>query len=239
VVAVAETAAVTRAFAEATVDRPIFAEAAVQQPVTESQPPIAASIEASRIEAPDVELPRLDLPPPPASAAPGVVLPLTRTVRIEVPARTVPARAASGVDRLLRIAAARGATALFLTSESRPWMRLDGDLRLPRFGGAAVACRRRKRDPGNLAGERPGIDRPRRRRGVDRRVRERRPRPLHDVHRPSRSGRLTAADRHQGGDRGTTRPRAGSPGTGDRIAGAGARHRPARRRQVDAALGAR
>ncbi len=59
---------------------------------------------------------------------PSVVLPMTRTVRIEVPPRTS-TRAASGIDRLLRIAAARGASALFLTSDSRPWMRIEGDLR--------------------------------------------------------------------------------------------------------------
>lgn len=53
---------------------------------------------------------------------------MTRTVRIEVPPRTT-SRAASGIDRLLRIAAARGASALFLTSESRPWIRVEGDLR--------------------------------------------------------------------------------------------------------------
>jgi twitching motility protein PilT len=139
VVAVAETAAATPMFAEAAGERstfgeaavvkPMFAEAAAQQPATETQPPFAASIEPSRIETPQVDLPHVHAPPPPVSPAPGLVLPLTRTVRIEVPARTVPARAASGVDRLLRIATARGATALFLTSESRPWMRLDGDLR--------------------------------------------------------------------------------------------------------------
>jgi twitching motility protein PilT len=75
-------------------------------------------------------------PTPPASE-PGHVLPMTRTVRIEVPPRTTstansaptPARAASGIDRLLRVAAARGASALFLTSDSRPWIRVEGDLR--------------------------------------------------------------------------------------------------------------
>jgi twitching motility protein PilT len=66
---------------------------------------------------------------------PGHVLPMTRTVRIEVPPRTTsasgptPARAASGIDRLLRVAAARGASTLFLTSDSRPWIRVEGDLR--------------------------------------------------------------------------------------------------------------
>ena len=102
-------AAVDRStFAEATVDRPAFADPAVTKPPAPVEPAAAKPL----------------LP-----FEPGVVLPLTRTVRIEVPPRTGPSRAASGIDRLLRIAAARGATALFLTSESRPWIRLEGDLR--------------------------------------------------------------------------------------------------------------
>ena len=67
----------------------------------------------------------------PIEPAPPVA-PLTRTVRIEVPPRTQPSSRAAGagtVDRLLRVAAARGASALFLTSESRPAIRVDGDLR--------------------------------------------------------------------------------------------------------------
>jgi twitching motility protein PilT len=64
----------------------------------------------------------------PSTNAPGVVLPMTRTVRSDAPPRTSP-RAANGIDRLLRIAAARGASALFLTSDARPWIRIEGDLR--------------------------------------------------------------------------------------------------------------
>jgi twitching motility protein PilT len=124
VVAVAEIAAAKSTFAEAAMDRPAFAEAAVHPPVTESQP----AIELPRIEAPQLELPRPDAAPPPANGS-GEALPLTRTVRIEVPPRTVPARAASVAERLLRATTTRGASALFLTAESRPWMRLDGELR--------------------------------------------------------------------------------------------------------------
>jgi twitching motility protein PilT len=55
---------------------------------------------------------------------------MTRTVRIEVPPRVATAtRATTDIDRLLRIAATRGASALFLTSDSRPWIRVEGDLR--------------------------------------------------------------------------------------------------------------
>lgn len=66
-----------------------------------------------------------------SSAAPepsAVVVPMTRTVRIEVPPRAA-VRTATDIERLLRVAAARGASALYIPSESRPWMRVDGDVR--------------------------------------------------------------------------------------------------------------
>ena len=59
---------------------------------------------------------------------PAVVLPIARNpVRGETPPRMVPARLA-GLDRLLRLAAARGAEALYLLSESRPSIRVDGEM---------------------------------------------------------------------------------------------------------------
>jgi twitching motility protein PilT len=65
---------------------------------------------------------------------PVVDAPLTRTVRIEVPPRAPaaasrPSSSTTDIDRLLRAAASRGASQLFLTSESRPWLRIEGDLR--------------------------------------------------------------------------------------------------------------
>jgi twitching motility protein PilT len=93
------------------ISEPAPAPMPIAASIPEPEPmPVAASIE---------------LPP---HMHPSVVLPMTRTVRIEVPPRAS-TRAASGIDRLLRIAAARGASALFLTSDSRPWMRVEGDLR--------------------------------------------------------------------------------------------------------------
>jgi twitching motility protein PilT len=84
------------------------------EPLVERQP-IAASIER---EAAPV-------------SAPALAAPMTRTVRIEVPPRVAAAssRSSSDIERLLRVAAARGASALFLTSDSRPWIRMEGDLR--------------------------------------------------------------------------------------------------------------
>lgn len=59
----------------------------------------------------------------------AVVLPLTRTpVKAEVPPPLAEA-ALSGLDRLLRLAAARGASTLYLVSGARPSIRIDGEVR--------------------------------------------------------------------------------------------------------------
>jgi twitching motility protein PilT len=63
--------------------------------------------------------------PPTSLAEPAVVLPMSRTpVRPEAPARSAPRLA--GLDRLLRLASARGAEALYLLSNARPAIRVDG-----------------------------------------------------------------------------------------------------------------
>jgi twitching motility protein PilT len=54
---------------------------------------------------------------------------MTRTVRIEVPDRVTNVPRSTNVERLLRVASARGASALFLTTDSRPYMRVEGDIR--------------------------------------------------------------------------------------------------------------
>ncbi|HJZ76552.1 MAG TPA: ATPase, T2SS/T4P/T4SS family, partial [Vicinamibacterales bacterium] len=61
---------------------------------------------------------------------PAVVLPISRSpIRVEqtpiIPDVTVP-----GLDRLLRLASARGASTLYLSSESRPSVRVDGELQI-------------------------------------------------------------------------------------------------------------
>ena len=62
-------------------------------------------------------------------AGPSVVLPMTRSTRTE-PARRIPPARTSAVERLLRIAFARGASSLFLTSDARPCIRVEGDIRV-------------------------------------------------------------------------------------------------------------
>jgi twitching motility protein PilT len=58
----------------------------------------------------------------------GVVLPISRTA---LGSYRPPARVdgtVSGLDRLLRLAAARGASTLYVSSNTHPWMRVDGEL---------------------------------------------------------------------------------------------------------------
>ncbi len=130
---------------------------AASEPIEAAEQPIAAFVEepmVAAIEEPAVQTseetvamaetiePPFEPPPmeaasePPPASEPAVVLPLMRTVRIEVTPRSAPVpvptpapAAATAIDRLFRIASARGASALFLTSDSRPWIRVEGDLR--------------------------------------------------------------------------------------------------------------
>lgn len=68
-------------------------------------------------------------PPVKPEAHTAVVLPLTRSpVRGDQTARISPSARVAGIDRLLRIAAARGASTLYLISQSRPAIRVDGDV---------------------------------------------------------------------------------------------------------------
>jgi twitching motility protein PilT len=93
--------------------------------------PIREPRARSRQERPAVAHPPPPPPPvlPPPAPEPAVVLPLARNpVRLETQARpATPARIA-GIDRLLRLAAARGANTLYLMSQSRPSVRVDGEI---------------------------------------------------------------------------------------------------------------
>lgn len=59
----------------------------------------------------------------------SVVVPLTRSMRIDAGPRGLSSRP-GGIDRLLRVASSRGASALYLSSQGRPHIRIDGDMRL-------------------------------------------------------------------------------------------------------------
>ena len=63
-------------------------------------------------------------------ALPGVVLSLTRDGARAATQTSRSHGRAGGIERLLRLAAARGASALYLTTQARPAVRVDGDIRL-------------------------------------------------------------------------------------------------------------
>ena len=59
----------------------------------------------------------------------AVVLPIARNpARPEPSARFTKSPHSAGIERLLRIAAARGASTLYLTSDARPFIRVDGEI---------------------------------------------------------------------------------------------------------------
>ncbi len=121
------------------VEVPAAAEPAIEEPAPIEEP--AAIEEPAPIEQPvhrvgavaevPVEEPapaEPEAPAQPSSFGPEFEEPLTRRVRIEVPPRHA-ARTTPVIDRLLHVAAARGATALYLLSDSFPSVRVEGDLR--------------------------------------------------------------------------------------------------------------
>jgi twitching motility protein PilT len=78
---------------------------------------------------PAADVRRAPVAAPAPDPSPGVVLPLTRnSSRSDPGARTFTSPRLSGLDRLLRVAAARGATALYIAAQSRPSIRVDGEI---------------------------------------------------------------------------------------------------------------
>jgi twitching motility protein PilT len=81
------------------------------------------------------------LAPPPIAAPPAItlqseaafrtpVLPMARSpIRMDTPA-PIASSGVSGLDRLLRMAAARGASTLYLSSHARPSVRVDGEIQM-------------------------------------------------------------------------------------------------------------
>jgi twitching motility protein PilT len=108
---------------------------AAEAPVSRVDQPTTEAPEPRRI-APAIESPRpaahLDEPHEIAiAAAPqaAVVLPISRSpIRGDQLAPALSEATMPGLDRLLRLASARGAATLYLSSDSRPSMRVDGEL---------------------------------------------------------------------------------------------------------------
>ena len=112
---------------ELSADEPISARveppwAAIEQPSAVAAQPLQPDDGQPTIDA--GRSPIDDLP-----MRPAVVLPLSRhQVRGDQSARVTPSLHTTGIDRLLRIAAARGASTLYLTSQARPAIRVDGEI---------------------------------------------------------------------------------------------------------------
>lgn len=74
-------------------------------------------------------VPERPVPPPAVEAVQAVVLPLARSpVRADGSTRPLTPPRIAGLDRLLRLAAARGANTLYLMSQARPSVRVDGEI---------------------------------------------------------------------------------------------------------------
>jgi twitching motility protein PilT len=111
----------------APVDPPTQQPAAVstRSGVRSSPPPVRQPTVAVSTPSPRPVTP----PPPVPSPEPAVVLPMTRNpIRADQPAAVVGDPTMGGLQRLLRISAARGATALYLSTGARPSVRVDGEL---------------------------------------------------------------------------------------------------------------
>jgi twitching motility protein PilT len=81
----------------------------------------------SRVIEPERMQERTDERPVEASQS-AVVLPLTKNPLRSDPPPPLAGQALSGLDRLLRLAAARGASTLYLSSGTRPSIRVDGEV---------------------------------------------------------------------------------------------------------------
>src|SRR5205823_3357769 len=88
-------------------------------------PPSAVEPVVTMLAAPRAVPPQIE--PLPSA----VVLQISRNpIRAEAPPPLVSDSTLSGLERLLRVSSARGASTLYLSSESRPSVRVDGELQI-------------------------------------------------------------------------------------------------------------
>jgi twitching motility protein PilT len=98
----------------------------VPPPVMEPPPSMAPPIVPPPVAPPPAPPPAAAVLPPP----PAVVLPMSRSpIRADAPPPPIPV-GVSGLDRLLRMAAARGASTLYLSCDARPSVRVDGEIQM-------------------------------------------------------------------------------------------------------------
>ncbi len=117
------------AAAEAVIETEPKIERVREAPPLREAPPVQEAPPVS-VASPDA-VPLLAAPPIPLKETPqpAVVLPLARNpVRFEHQLPLIADPTLAGLDRLLRLAAARGASTLYLSSQSRASVRVDGEL---------------------------------------------------------------------------------------------------------------
>ncbi|HYM22405.1 MAG TPA: ATPase, T2SS/T4P/T4SS family [Vicinamibacterales bacterium] len=141
--AVGSTPPFTTPFVEPTVIMPpsqpvptaaVSPEERAEAPVAPAPPPApaqpSASAQPSAAAPPPAPEPAAAVENPwPEPAASAVVLPMSRNpIRSEYTPPSVTDPTMAGLERLLRLAAARGASTLYLSTDSRPSVRVDGEL---------------------------------------------------------------------------------------------------------------
>ncbi len=116
---------------------PFLASAETTSEITSYSTRIAPRLEADPLSAPfeAQQLPLVALPPSSqmrsAPLQPAVVLNMSRSpIRSDAPPPPVEDPMLSGLERLLRVSSARGASTLYLSSGSRPSVRVDGELQM-------------------------------------------------------------------------------------------------------------
>ncbi len=105
------------------------------------------------------EAPRVHLPEPsraPEEPRHGVVLPMARPTMASEPPVQIKPVAGTPLERILRIAAARGAATVYVVAQSKPMIRVDGEISAARKRTDADCGRRRtaRRGAGAAARER-------------------------------------------------------------------------------------
>jgi twitching motility protein PilT len=103
-------------------------EPEVSIPVAAAPPPAPVVVPPPVFVAPPVVVPPPVAPPPPVVApVSDAAAPVANPVTSAPPPPPIPA-GVSGLDRLLRMAAGRGASTLYLSSDARPCVRVDGEI---------------------------------------------------------------------------------------------------------------
>lgn len=108
------------------VPAPVAPEGAVLEPTPTGGVQTASAVAEEGAAAPAGEAAAEPLEEP---GRPAVVVPLARPAA-RVDAAPAPAASRSPLDRLLRLAAARGASALYIVAGSRPVLRVEGEIRV-------------------------------------------------------------------------------------------------------------